>query len=120
MRSHRRSPEQWAAIAARIQQEGPISVCHAARLVPTAKGSKASPSTLVRWIIHGKKGVFLDGARLTSKNWWTSRAALERFWGELSDSEAWRRQDAAEAPTITQWEERARAADRELIELVGE
>jgi hypothetical protein len=116
----RRTTEEWAAATCRIMQEGPLAVSRAARLVPTSGKGRVSPSTLVRWIIIGKRGVHLDGSRLNGKTWWTSSQALERFWGELSAVEAGRRQDAAGAETVLQRNARAIAVDLELAELVGD
>jgi|SRR5262245_20271825 len=80
------TPDERRAASARIRADGPITIAAAAKFVPTSHGI-ASPDTLWRWIVIGKRGVRLDGARLVGKTWWTSRQALERFWDELAAAE---------------------------------
>ena len=115
----RRTRDELAAIAARIHEEGPLPVSKAAKDVPADnRRGHASASTLVKWIVAGKRGVRLEGTRISGKTWWTSRAALARFWGALAAVEEGRRVDGGETPR--EREARAEAADRELAELVGE
>jgi hypothetical protein len=117
--NRRRTADEWAAAAARIRADGPITVCKAAQLVPASnRHGYASASTLVRWIVHGKRGVKLDGARLTGKTWWTSEAALNRFWGDLAAREEGRRPEPGSGETVRQRESRAEAANRELAALL--
>jgi len=78
--------EERLATLHRIRADGPITIAEAAKFVPTSHGI-ASPDTLWRWIVIGKRGVRLDGARLVGKTWWTSRQALDRFWDELAAAE---------------------------------
>jgi len=68
-----------AEVAERVRAEGPVSLDQAAILIPArnARGH-TSPATLLRWIINGKSGVRLEGARVKGK-WHTSLAALQRF-----------------------------------------
>jgi hypothetical protein len=67
-----------------IQQEQPLSLAQAAKLVPSNRQGKAvNVSTLVRWIQHGVKGVHLDAVRYGSR-WVTSREALARFTETLT------------------------------------
>jgi hypothetical protein len=116
----RRTIDEWQAAAARIQADGPITVTRAARLVPASnRHGYASASTLVRWIIYGKRGVRLDGSRLTGKTWWTSAKALERFWADLSAREAGRVPEPGSGETIRQREARAEADCRALTALIG-
>lgn len=77
----------WTKIAARIQAEGALPVSRAAKLVKTARGRRGhvAEGTLIRWIIHGKSGVFLDGMLLAGETWYTSAKALERFAAQLSE-----------------------------------
>src|SRR5262245_7894342 len=106
MRSKRRTKEQWEAITERIQKEGAITISEAAKMIRTERGSKTSTTALTRWIVHGKKGVHLDGAMMNGKGWWTSKKALFRFFAAVSAVEAGRRQDAAEVPTSSEWDAR--------------
>lgn len=72
------------AIAQRLAGEDLLTVAQAARHVPRLRGQRTAPSTLIRWIIHGKRGVYLDGIRLSGKTWWTSAAAVARFTAALT------------------------------------
>jgi hypothetical protein len=68
-----------AEIAARVRAEGPVSLDQACILIPARNPrGHASPATLLRWIISGKGGVKLEGARVKG-HWHTSLAALQRF-----------------------------------------
>lgn len=46
---------------------------------------KKGPSTIIRWIIDGYQGVFLDGEPDGHGGWRTSREACERFKQELAE-----------------------------------
>jgi hypothetical protein len=110
-----RTAEEWQAAAVRVLEDGPITVSHAAKLVPAANShGYASASSLVRWIVHGKRGVFLDGARITGKTWWTSKAALARFWAGLAAREAGRYPEPGTVETPKQRETRGQADMRAL------
>jgi len=74
----------FEAIAQRLSREELLTVAQAARFVPRLRGQRTAPSTLIRWIIHGKRGVYLDGIRLSGKTWWTSAAAVARFTAALT------------------------------------
>jgi hypothetical protein len=74
----------FEAIAQRLSGEELLTVAQAARFVPRLRGRRTSPSTLIRWIIHGKRGVYLDGIQMTGKTWWTSAAAIARFTAALT------------------------------------
>jgi len=65
--------------AERVRAEGPVPLDQACRLfpAPTPTGH-ASPATLMRWIISGKRGVHLEGARVKG-HWHTSYEACRRF-----------------------------------------
>lgn len=41
-------------------------------------------STVVRWIVAGKRGVFLDGTRSGGRGWHTTTAACARFLEQLT------------------------------------
>lgn len=103
----------------RVRADGPIPASQAARKVPANnRHGYASVDTVVRWITKGKRGVYLDGALLSGKGWWTSEAALARFFAALA---------AAAAPgpgllggmTVREWEARAEREGRELDALLG-
>src|SRR5262249_16805072 len=81
-------PRDWKAIADRIMSEGAIPVSKAAKLIVAEKGRihpYPSSSTLVRWIVRGKRGCFLDGCQLSGETWFTSKQALVRFAAGLSE-----------------------------------
>ncbi len=40
--------------------------------------ANAPPVVMLRWIIHGRRGVYLDGVKRRGE-WWTTPAAIERF-----------------------------------------
>lgn len=76
-------PDRWTEAVARLSSESLITTAEAAKLVRSTSGA-TSPGTVTRWIVHGKRGVFLDGMREAGKAWFTSREALARFWAALS------------------------------------
>lgn len=92
----------WGLIAERLLAEDPIPVTKAAKLAPCANSRRGycSANALVGWILRGKKGVFLDGYRGAGKAWWTSAAALRRFFAELSRVEADRSRRARKQPEV--------------------
>jgi hypothetical protein len=89
----------WEAIAARLETEDPLPVTRAAKLckVDNRRGH-CSANAVVGWILRGKKGVFLDGYRGAGKAWWTSAAAIRRFYAALSAAEADRSRRARKQP----------------------
>lgn len=74
------SPRQ--AAAARVRAEGLVKLEAAAKLFPTRRGKPVSKTTLLRWILDGKRQVKLDACR-ESGVWHTSLAAVLRFRTEL-------------------------------------
>lgn len=116
----RRTADHMAEMAARIKAEGPLKVSQAARLVPSDKPNGVGPGVLVRWIREGKKGVRLDGARFSGKTWWTSVAALERFWGAVAAAEAGQVVPAGQRESWVERERREAEIEREADELFGE
>lgn len=56
----------------------------AANFIPKIRGRKVSASTIIRWIINGKRGVYLDATRGAGSGWFTSLAAIRRFQSELA------------------------------------
>lgn len=111
--------DDLADVASRIREEGPLKVSHAARLVPADnRRGYVDAQVLVRWIVRGKRGVRLEGAQFSGKTWWTSKAALERFWGRLAAAELGKREGPAETPR--ERDRRAEAEDAELGALIGE
>jgi hypothetical protein len=72
-----------------LTAETPLSLTAAARLIPPARGGKATHlSTLLRWILHGARGpagetVRLEAARIGSR-WVTTHQALQRFVERLT------------------------------------
>lgn len=69
----------------RLLREGALSVARAAALTPPCRGRRRAASTLVAWIERGKRGIRLEGYYGADKTWWTSAAALARFFAALTD-----------------------------------
>ena len=91
----------WGAIAARILSEHYMPVSKLAKTVQAERGRRGlsggddpgrrghvSASTLIRWIVSGKEGVYLDGVRLAGETWYSSSEALVRFTAALSERSA--------------------------------
>jgi hypothetical protein len=67
-----------------LKTETPLSLAQAAKLIPPTRQDKpVHVSTLVRWILHGVRGVQLEAVRVGGR-WITSREALERFSAALT------------------------------------
>jgi hypothetical protein len=82
----------WPAITARVLAEDPQPVAKIAKDLPSPAGEgHLTPGIVVRWILKGKGGVFLDGYRGPGKSWWTSKAAVARFFAGLSSGTASKR-----------------------------
>jgi hypothetical protein len=70
----------------RLLREGSITVTRALALAPPAcRGKGRTVSTLVRWIVEGKRGVRLEAFYGADKCWWTSAGALARFFARLTE-----------------------------------
>jgi ribosomal protein L10 len=106
-------------ITDRIIAEGAITIAQAAQKVPssTSRGH-ASAAALLRWILHGKRGVRLEGTLMNGKTWWTSEKALSRFFAALTAKALG--QVPVQTETVRQRMSRAEAADRELAEILGD
>lgn len=62
-----------------LKSEAALSLAQAAKLIPpTRQGKPVHVSTLVRWILHGVRGIKLEAARIGGR-WVTSHEAIERF-----------------------------------------
>ncbi|QEL15625.1 DUF1580 domain-containing protein [Limnoglobus roseus] len=77
-----------ADIANEVAQGEAVTLAAAARLLPGRNGGRVSPNTVLRWILHGCKGlgghtVRLEGVRVGSA-WCTSKGAVNRFVTALS------------------------------------
>lgn len=82
----KRTPQEWLELVKTITDEGPLSLPKAARLVKAnSKSGHASVNTLMRWIINGRRGIFLEGCRLNGHQWSTSRQAILRFQAAQTD-----------------------------------
>lgn len=68
---------------AHLFDESPITVAEAAKLLPTNRGKKRHLSSVVRWILHGKEGVRLEGFR-AGETYFTTKQALARFFSMLT------------------------------------
>ncbi len=112
-----RTRDELETAAARVIADGPVPLRRLARLIPCERGREARTATsgaLVRWITRGKRGVYLDGARLAGKGWCSSTAALARFSAAVAALEL------GEMITVagpTERDRRTRAADAELERL---
>jgi hypothetical protein len=66
-----------------LKVERGISVPQAARSIPPTRLDKpVHPSTIVRWILHGVRGVRLEAVRVGGR-WVTTHEAIERFSAAL-------------------------------------
>jgi hypothetical protein len=107
-------------ITRRIREEGPLSATEAARRVPNARGRHphVSRSAVIRWILRGKYGVRLEATMLGGESWYTSQAALDRFFAAISARELERHGERSSVPALPlDRERRAAAAVRELERL---
>lgn len=79
----------WQLIAARLERDGELlTTSQAAKLIPAHRGRRSHISTqcLVRWIVHGRHGIYLDGVK-TGAAWSTTKAAILRFLAACSEQE---------------------------------
>ena len=86
MSKRQRPRVEIARSVLRLSKDGPL--IPVAELCFAASGDSlkaVSPATLVRWIIRGKGGRYLDGIHNPSQGWLSSRAALERFQGAVTE-----------------------------------
>lgn len=112
----KRSPQEWLDVVKAITDEGPLSLPQAAQLVRArSKSGHASVNTLMRWILNGYRGVFLEGCRLNGQQWSTSKQAILRFQAAQTDlrvTRAARRLAPHEAKTDTGGTKTKRTLDR--------
>ena len=101
----------------RLLGEDILTAAQAAGLFPTATGAMR-PSTVVRWITHGRGGIHLEGCRHPGRGWLTSRQAVVRFLARLTGQAL----EEAHAPTPAQTERniqervaRARAQRQQIL-----
>jgi hypothetical protein len=67
-----------------LKTESPLSLAQAARIIPPTRLDKpVHVSTVVRWILHGVRGVRLEAVRIGGR-WITSQESLERFSAALT------------------------------------
>lgn len=87
----------WSTITERVRSETVLSAAKAAKLIPSDRSRRGHVSidAIVKWILNGKRGVFLDGFKAGGKAWFTSKEAIDRFIAALSEVEAGRA-----APTL--------------------
>lgn len=80
----------WQLIAERLSRDegGLIPTSQAAKFLPAHRGKSPHVSTqcIVRWILFGKHGIFLDGIK-TGACWSTTQPALIRFLAQCSEAE---------------------------------
>jgi hypothetical protein len=102
-----------------LKAETPLSLAQAARLVPPTRLDKpVHVSTIVRWILHGVRGVRLGAVRIGGR-WVTSREALERFSAALTaqhDASLIPPNQAARPSSVTH-QRRQEHLERELREI---
>ncbi|MCC6416787.1 MAG: DUF1580 domain-containing protein [Gemmataceae bacterium] len=87
-----------------LEREPLLTLSQASALIPPRRGRRTARSTLLRWILHGKHGVKLDGCRAPA-GWMTSAAAVERFLASLAEI------DRAARGAAARMEEKGRRAD---------
>lgn len=85
----KRSRADRARAAQRIGEDGSLRI---EELSPT---TGASVRALIRWATEGKSGVYLDAVRDHLGQWYSSRAAVERFNAQVVEVRAARAQPAA-------------------------
>lgn len=103
----------WLACAERLTRDA----AEGSPLVPVSRlrpAAGAGPTALCRWILRGKRGVYLDGVRGPGKSWCSTALAVARFFAQLSAVEAGR-SPPVEPPAGRA--RRARAAIEELRRL---
>jgi hypothetical protein len=67
-----------------LRNEAKLSLAQAAKFVPpTRQDKQVHVSTIVRWILHGVRGVRLEAVRVGGR-WVTTHEALERFSAALT------------------------------------
>lgn len=76
-----------AAVAARLMDEGLLSLVQIAAFLPPVRGKRVSTSSVFRWITKGKHGVKLEGIRLHGGGYFSSKAALARFAAAVTQAE---------------------------------
>lgn len=69
-----------------LSKEQPLSLGAATAFVPRRRGRRVSAVTLWRWIVAGKGGVQLEALK-TPAGWFTTLAAIERFYQALTQAE---------------------------------
>jgi hypothetical protein len=101
----------WLACAERLHRDA----AEGSPLVPASRlkalAGVRDASAVTRWILRGKRGVYLDGVRSAGKGWLTTAAALARFQAALSAREA------GAAPPAESPAGRERRAARAVAEL---
>lgn len=73
-----RTREELEEAAKRVLSDGALPLAKLCKRIPVERRGKwahLSAGALSRWIIHGKRGAFLDGARLSGKGRFSSVAA---------------------------------------------
>jgi hypothetical protein len=98
-----------------LKYEKALSLPQAARHIPPTRQDKpVHVSTLVRWILHGVRGVRLEAARIGGR-WVTTQEALERFSSKLTAQHSSpSTQPNIGGPTHTAHERRQDQVEREL------
>ncbi len=70
-----------------LDRETLLTPAQAVRYVPTRRGGrKVSRITVWKWMVHGHRGVYLDGLKQPG-GWMTSKEALQRFFAALAEAE---------------------------------
>jgi hypothetical protein len=101
-----------------LNAETPLSLAQAAQRIPSSRlGKPTHVSTLVRWILHGVRGVKLEAARIGGR-WVTSQEALERFSAALT-AQHLPESASAEASTHSQRDAHRRQQERVEQELAA-
>lgn len=113
----KRPANELKEAAERVLKEGAMPLSEIAKKIPAARRGKlghVSVGALTRWILEGKQGVYLDGARLTGPGWCSSLAAVARFSAQIAEKELGER---IEIESPAERERRSKEEDRRLEEL---
>jgi hypothetical protein len=65
-------------VVQRVLSESVLTVSQARTEIASITGQRPEKSSVIRWILRGADGVYLDGCKL-SRDWLTSREAINRF-----------------------------------------
>lgn len=80
--------KRFQEAASRLSKESLLTLVQASAEMDKVHGRRISTHALRRWILTGRKGVYLDAIRLSGRSFLTSREAIFRFGAALAESES--------------------------------